>query len=258
MTPAKINKSSSKPTCDSLAPLYASSLPPIKSVILILILGLLALKGLMPVHNATYVPGAGFSGFWYSFGRISNLPNNLDRDYLCFSAGCLVVSSVFLGKDYTAVAQSAVDIQRRWKDGKISQYDVASIFVDDLLDLTGKPGNRLLQDEWLKQVYVLTSSWYTGANMKVAKNRGELRELLVQTSFIPFATGFGFNHEGSNDGGFSLLFHPRCEDNVMLPLTFQMFANILNVNMSMETVSELYDVGFQEEEAKRAPRAVLI
>ena len=102
---------------------------------------------------------------------------------------------------------------------------------------------------------MLTSLWYTGANMARAKNRGELRELLVLTSFIPFATGFGFNHEGSNDGGVSLLFHPRCEDNVMLPLTFQMFANILNVNMSMKTVSELYEVGFQEEEAKRAALA---
>ena len=78
----------------------------------------------------------------------------------------------------------------------------------------------MLQDEWLAQVNVHTSSWYTGANMARAKNRGELRELLVQTSFIPFATGFGFNHEGSYDCG--------------------------------------YEVGFQEEEAKRAAGAVLI
>jgi hypothetical protein len=227
---------------------------PVRAILITLASMIILLRALTPTHDATYVPGAGFSGFWYSFGRVQHLPDNKNRDYHCFSAGCLVVSSVFLDKSYEDVAASALEIQGRWRDGDLSRYAIASSFVDDLLDLTGKPENLLLADPWLVRVQVLTSSWYTGASLTTAKNRGELRNLLIQTSFIPWATGLGFNHEGENDGGFSLLFHPRCKHSVMLPFTWTMIKNFLNVNMGMDTVAELYGVGMLEEQSKQLPR----
>lgn len=234
----------------------SSNLPNLRLLLVTLAIGIAILRALIPTHDATYLPGAGFSGFWYTFGRVSNLPDNKERDYHCFSAGCLVVSSVFLGREYSDVALTAKSIQQRWLDGEISRYDVASEFVDDLLELKD-PANALRQDAWLPRVQVLTSNWYGGAELTTAKNRGELRELLIQTSFIPFATGFGMYHEGENDGGFSLLYHPRCKHNVMLPLTWTMLSNILNVNMGMDTVQELYEIGWNEEEAKKTNASAL-
>lgn len=236
-----------------VAPSRLRSLPSLTSVLVFISAFIIAFNAMQPLHDASYVPGAGFSGFWYTFGRVAHLPDNKKRDYYCFSAGCLVVSSVFLNRDYADVASTALEIQSRWKRGEISRYDVAGEFVDDLLELSeGREENGLLQDDWLKHTHVLTTSYLGFPQMRTASNRGELRKLLVKTSFIPFATGFGFGHEGENDGGFSLLFHPRCNHNIMLPVTWKMLKNVLNVNMGMDTVKELYEIGWEEEEAKAA------
>ena len=190
----------------------------------------------------------------YTFGRVENLPGSKSRDYNCFSAGCMVITSVFLGRTYDSVAVEALEVQSRWKSGEIGMYEVAGEFVDSLLDLKSDPSNALISDDWLPQVRVLTSTRYGAPQMAAASNRGELRTLLLKTSFIPFATGLGMTRDGENDGGFSFLFHPRCAHTVMLPATWRMLSNVLNVNMGMETVRELYEVGKEEEAAKERRR----
>jgi len=214
-----------------------------------LVLASAALKGLMPVNDAVFVPGAGFSGFWYSFGRIQSLADAESRDYYCFSAGCLAVSARYLGKGFDDVAESALRIQSSWRNGDLSRYSVATEFVDELLDINGTEVLGIGSGEeetWLEHVNVLTTTWYGGVKISKAKDRRELRELLLKTSFIPFATGWGGNRDGELDGGFSLLFHPRCKHGIYLPPTFDMIVNILNVNMGFDTVERLYSKGVKQ------------
>ena len=214
-----------------------------KTLITLLVLASAAIKGLMPINDAVFVPGAGFSGFWYSFGRIVSLENAEARDYYCFSAGCLAVSARYLNKGFEDVAESALRIQSSWRDGDLSRYSVATEFVDELLDINNATNFGGQQEAWLSHINVLTTTWYGGVKVSKANDRRELRELLLKTSFIPFATGWGGNRDGELDGGFSLLFHPRCKHGIYLPPTLDMFINILNVNMGFETVERLYEKG---------------
>mmetsp|Transcript_21839 Transcript_21839/g.41098 ORF Transcript_21839/g.41098 Transcript_21839/m.41098 type:complete len:259 (+) Transcript_21839:56-832(+) len=241
------------------------------TVLTVLVLMGACLKSLTPMNDAVFVPGAGFSGFWYSFGRIKSLENAKDQNYYCFSAGCLAISAHYLDKDFESVADTALKIQNSWRVGDLSRYSVATEFVDTLLSSTTTDDGSIssssssssdslsrngssdlaigsdseVEEEWLSHVNVLTTTWYGGVKISVASNRRELREMLLKTSFIPFATGWGGNRDGELDGGFSLLFHPRCRKGIFLPPTLEMLMNILNVNMGFETVEKLYAEGLK-------------
>ena len=215
-------------------------------------------------ESATFVPGLGFSGFWYTLGRINSIPSaEYEKgEYYCFSAGCLAVSARFLNKDIESVARTALDAQGRWRDGELGRYSVATDFVDTLLSKSPGPDSASVSDDsWLPKVKVITTSWYGLVPVVTqARTREELKGLLIKTSFIPFATGFGLSAEdGEMDGGFSMLLHPRCKRAIYLPVSWDMVSNILNVNMGMETVERLYGKGVadgierrEREEAQQA------
>jgi len=169
--------------------------------------------------------------------------------YHCFSAGCLAVSARFLGKGKDEIARTALDVQGRWKEGELTRYEVAGVFVDELLATSETEGET--EDKWLEKVNILTTTWYGRPRVTVAKSREELKGLLIKTSFIPFATGFGFNNDGEMDGGFSMILHPRCKRGIYLPVRWDMIANVLNVNMGMETVERLYEEGVKDEEKRK-------
>ncbi|GMH60906.1 hypothetical protein TrRE_jg1144, partial [Triparma retinervis] len=184
-------------------------------------------------ESATFVPGLGFSGFWYTLGRINSIPSaEYEKgEYYCFSAGCLAVSARFLNKDIESVARTALDAQGRWRDGELGRYSVATDFVDTLLSKSPGPDSASVSDDsWLPKVKVITTSWYGLVPVVTqARTREELKGLLIKTSFIPFATGFGLSAEdGEMDGGFSMLLHPRCKRAIYLPVSWDMVSNILN------------------------------
>ncbi|GMH65191.1 hypothetical protein TL16_g04138 [Triparma laevis f. inornata] len=254
--------------------------PSSRLILTILVLIGAILKALTPINDAVFVPGAGFSGFWYSFGRIKGMESQglgdaKDQNYYCFSAGCLAISAHYLDQDFESIAGTALKIQKSWRDGELSRYSVATEFVDTILgdphcdgpereevsrngsgmvgssrsssssSSSSKSSDSEVEEEWLSHVNVLTTTWYGGVKISVANNRRELREMLLKTSFIPFATGWGGNRDGELDGGFSLLFHPRCRRGIFLPPTLEMLVNILNVNMGFDTVEKLYAEGLK-------------
>ena len=73
----------------------------------------------------------------------------------------------------------------------------------------------------------------------------ELREMLLQSSWIPWAVGHGWSHQGHLDGGFTMPWHPSCAKRAgMLVLTnWDLMANILNVNLSRKKAEALWDAG---------------
>ncbi|GMI39282.1 hypothetical protein TrCOL_g10643 [Triparma columacea] len=234
-----------------------ASIPSLYVIFTLTILLTFTVNHFLPLHDSTFVPGLGFSGFWYTFGRINSLSASeyASGEYYCFSAGCLAVSARFLNKDVQEVARTALDAQGRWRSGNLTRYEVATDFVDTLL--SRDEGDEEGGDEWLEKVKVITTSWYGLMPVVTqAKTREELKGLLIKTSFIPFATGFGLAAEdGEMDGGFSMLFHPRCKKAIYLPVRWDMFKNILNVNMGMETVERLYAKGLEDGRVRRDSEA---
>ncbi len=111
-------------------------------------------------------PGAGFSGFWFSLGRLhalldseSRRMNDIDfvniRDhdninskmndisiqdsvkFECFSAGCLGVVASLMNLPIETVLDLALEAQTLWNEGIIGRFDVVEHFVDGLIGLDG-------------------------------------------------------------------------------------------------------------------------
>jgi hypothetical protein len=78
---------------------------------------------------------------------------------------------------------------------------------------------------------------------------GELKEMLIQTTWIPFATGGSIWHDGGhNDGAFTSPFHPDCDYYVGLPteistMSLDVLFNVVNVNLSLQKVGKFWRAG---------------
>ena len=190
---------------------------------------------------SVYVPGAGFSGFWYTLGRLRSIPDPSKHNYYCYSAGCLGVVATLNGLDMPDVYHAAVSMQTQWKNGQISRYDVVPGFVDYLLQ-----SNATQQMDFSK-LNVLTTAkngWFrVRLDIQKPTSVESLRTLLLQTTWIPFAVGDGLWYQGHMDGGATALVHPRCEVHLDLPLDFDLLANIVNVNLAREKVEKFWNFG---------------
>jgi hypothetical protein len=121
-----------------------------------------------------YVPGAGFSGFFYTLGRLRSLHPNRDHraiakynntassldeafvvappteyEYYCFSAGCLAVVATLLDVPFDTSFELARSSRDRWATGEIGRYDVVEHFVDGLLSEGIDDGTREACDDYL-------------------------------------------------------------------------------------------------------------
>jgi hypothetical protein len=92
----------------------------------------LATKDFME-QNSVYVPGGGFSGFWFTLGRLQSLPTPTSMNYYCYSAGCLGVVATLVNRSMNEMLDSALEIQSKWDRAEISRFSVVPLFLDDLL-----------------------------------------------------------------------------------------------------------------------------
>lgn len=113
---------------------------------------------------SVYVPGAGFSGFFFMLGRLQTLTTNfsssdMGKDYYCFSAGCLgVVATMISNYTVDEVAAIAFQVQQQWSNGELSRYDLTQAFVDKLLPPHHDDNNEeSFRSELLSKVNIITT-----------------------------------------------------------------------------------------------------
>jgi hypothetical protein len=196
-------------------------------------------------ESTVYVPGGGFSGFWYTLGRLQSIPDPYAYQYYCYSAGCLGVVASLQNRSVHDVYTIASTAQRKWLQGDIGRYDVVPEFVDHLLYSDPHLQDAVVQG--LPRVHVITTTrgpWGgLSHSIRVSDNVESLREMLLQTTWIPFAVGKGLWHRSHMDGFFSFLWHPQCYYNVGLVANLQLVWNVINIQLSRETVFMLWDLG---------------
>ena len=71
----------------------------------------------------------------------------------------------------------------------------------------------------------------------------ELRELLIQTTWIPFVTGETLWKDGHMDGAFSMLGHPTYANKLAAPHSSTMLLHTLNFYLSRDKVNEMWNAG---------------
>ena len=103
--------------------------------------------------DTVYVPGSGFSGFWYTLGQLSSSSSNSAASddlccrcqiYHCYSAGCMAVVVSLSGRVVQDVLNPENRARRGWMRGRIGGYNVVLTFVKNLLLLTTTTTNTKL------------------------------------------------------------------------------------------------------------------
>lgn len=245
--------------------------PPTLQTFLSVFIGIVAVVALMinpPLHLVHHgierppdtrtivcVPGRGFSGFWYAFGMlqsISSTNNNTsttedvgDNEYYCYSSGCLCAALSLANKTYDEVLSAAVEAQNLWSEGMISRYDIVPHFINSILD-------DVNTDETIFQkLNVLLTTKGTGVTAKRPQTAQELRELLIQTTWIPFITGSALWIQDTSigqyhmDGAFSSTLHPPCDRRIDVPCTFDIMRNVLNPFLDQVGAKSYYEQGIR-------------
>jgi hypothetical protein len=216
-----------------------------------------AVQNIVIDKNSVYVPGGGFSGFWYTLGRLNSIDVPLRKNYYCYSAGCLGVVAMLSNTTMETAYDVAVDAQKQWQRGEVSRYDVTEMFIDGILYGLGakERSEQALRPELrdpnaLRTLNIITSvrdGWGgLKTSIRTPSNTMELKEMLLQTTWIPFAISRDLWHEEHMDGAFTLLDHPRCAHHLGYAAEIDMMLNALNVNLSREKVALYWKRGLAQ------------
>lgn len=171
----------------------------------------------LQTSNVVCIPGAGFSGFWYSIGRLHALKEKQqqqhpeDLHYDCFSAGCLGAVVTVLNQTVDDVLDIAIESQQLWQNGKISRFEIVEFFVNGILttykeavigghksnldhiEVNDLPWVQELSNIWIattgrwanddkNQIDAFTMKTYYYSRQ--ATNFQQLKELLIQTTWM--------------------------------------------------------------------------
>ncbi|CAB9504499.1 expressed unknown protein [Seminavis robusta] len=226
-------------------------------------------------NTCLYVPGGGFSGFFYHIGHlqatstakptVSNIiagseSDNVDTDYYCYSAGCLAITAALGNITVFDIIDALWDLQDLMRTGNISQFEMVEGFVDYLIS-TGR--ERTLIDAALAKMHIITTAvlpaegWLSPPKLETVvrtpQSLRELKEMLLQTTWIPGVTGNGWVSDDHLDGGLTTSSHPACSSAVEVPQftwtweSLEFYANVLfGVTMSKEQAERFWFAGVKQ------------
>ena len=187
--------------------------------------------------DSIYVPGGGFSGFWFTMGRLQSIPNPDTKSFYCYSAGCLGVVAALSNYTVGELSDSAFGVQRRWRAGDIDRYHVVDEFVKGLLK------EKPISVQCLSRIHIITADAKLRPIVRQANSLLQLHEMLLQTTWIPFVLGNGFWKHGHMDGAFTVGPHPSCAHALHLPRMWDLFFNVVNVNLGEDMVRKFWKAG---------------
>lgn len=143
------------------------------------------------LEDTIYIPGAGFSGFWFTLGRLRSIEDPASKHYYCFSAGCLGVVASLRNFTVDEMLDLAEDIQGKWKRAQIGRHEVVGEFVDSLVNASSSVYSTLRSIEEpsiLSRLHIVTSAkdkWMgLKARTRSPQTSDELREMLLQTTWM--------------------------------------------------------------------------
>jgi hypothetical protein len=224
--------------------------------------GSIASLPLLPIdEHSICVPGGGFSGFWFTLGRLRSIPDPASKNYYCYSAGCLGVVATMLNHSMEDMYDIAHNVQKRWRTGDLDHYQVVEAFLDKVLFglaspvenvhnaslLVTKNGQFLDDADLLSRLNIITTvrgEWGgLKATVRTPNSIDSLHEMLLQTTWIPYAVGNDLWLKDHMDGAFSTAQHPICAHTLGLTLYPELVANVLNVNLGRDKVVKFWNEG---------------
>jgi hypothetical protein len=153
----------------------------------------------------------------------------------------------------------AYKIQLQWKSGQLDRYDVVTAFVDDLLfgrhsfvsSINNDTAIMRLRSSDLSSLNIITTTkkenrwWGIQMSIRTPQTIQELRTMLIQTTWIPFAIGNDLWYDKHMDGAFTTSYHPQCQYNVGLAFDWDLYNNVVNVNLGRDKVEKFWKKGLE-------------
>ena len=121
------------------------------------------------------------------------------------------------------------------------------------------PSGARCQPAFLPRFKILVTTPSDGFQVVESRNRKQLKENILRTTWIPYLTGWGFHmpnaiDHGSNgskpvylDGAFSRVLHPRCEVEWNIPLQWETLVHTLSPSLTRHQVEKLWNRGRNHE-----------
>lgn len=167
-------------------------------------------------ESSVYIPGAGFSGFFYTLGRLSSLRINetnsnvgAPHEYYCFSSGCLALVTHLMGRDVDSALELAHESRLQFMSGNIGQYSIVGKFVEGLLfgdadtdavqQFQKESGDNCTRHhntsdamhqlhDHLSRINVITTSWneanFPSQSIRRPTSVDHLKQMLIQTTWM--------------------------------------------------------------------------
>lgn len=199
--------------------------------------------------STIYIPGGGFSGFWFHLGFLQSLENRHEYDYYCYSSGCLGALAVLMNLTLDETVDAAFSAQEMWRSGSISRFQLVDHFFETMLTGHRDESASLNDlDSVLPNIKILVTSQKDGHQVRQPQNRTDLKDLLIKTTWVPYLTGWGFLSEGDDiylDGGFSRYLHPLCEYRLDLPLIWETLIHTFSPGLTRDQVEQLWRAGYR-------------
>jgi len=203
------------------------------------------------------VPGGGFPGFWFTYGQLQSAKEVASSHSLqCYSSGCLCVVAFLADLPVLGLLGVATDIQAQWQSGLITRFEVVPRFIDQLIDLIVSEKHGSNNAEWLAPLRVITGRRHpegwglipTTRSPDIEKDAWvqSLRQLLLQTTWIPGATANDLFLDDHIDGGFvSGQVWNQCGSTIEAVYTWEILWHCFNANLSKDQAIYFYKAGLE-------------
>ena len=204
--------------------------------------------------NSVYVDGGGFSGFWFLVGRLQSLPNPQDKTYHCVSAGAFGAVAALNNITMDELYAKWSHVTSKWDNGVITRHELVDNFITELIygdpvvETTRPLPSPRIDQSTLSRLNIITTvrdGWGLKHVSRTPGNMRELREMLLQTSWIPFVVGSGLWNMGHMDGGFSFFQHPKCAHTVRVRPDLDLLSNFLTVGLGRQKAEKYWKAGLE-------------
>lgn len=166
------------------------------------------------------VPPGGFSGFWYSISKLRRSKVENEK-YYCASSGCL------------AVVSNYIDIHKVYNFASNSRK-----YNKKLADMKNNFISMLVKEiSFVPNITIVTMSKFGSCIERTARDKKELKTLLIKTTDIPFIIP---THR-EVDGGVCYYYMNNCKRTINLPITYRFIVNILNFNLTNDDIIYFYN-----------------
>jgi hypothetical protein len=172
------------------------------------------------IEDCLSVPPGGFSGFWHYISKLKKHKVKNEK-YYCASSGCLAIISNYI--DIHKVYNFA-SLGRNYNNGLA---EIKNSFITSIVN----------EINFIPNITIVTMTNYGTCIERIAKNKRQLKTLLIKTTDIPFLV----STRNEIDGGLCYYYMNRCKKNIKLPITYRFIINLFNFDLSFDDIKFFYN-----------------